>query len=102
VTVTLRDAMTTGITITSIEPDQFMVQLEDGGTTTSYRVHVPDQLVEDLGLAGVDREQIVRESFEFLLEREPPSSILGEFSLDVIPRYFPEYHDELRRRMGKQ
>jgi hypothetical protein len=94
--------MTTGVTITALDPDSFGVQLEDGATTTSHRVHVPAGLVADLGLADVDRELIVRETFAFLLEREPPSSILGEFSLDVIPRYFPEYHDELRRRLGKQ
>ena len=93
--------MTTGITITAIDPDWFGVQLEDGATTTSHRVHVPDALIADLGLADIDRERIVHESFAFLLEREPPSSILGEFSLDVIPRYFPEYHDELRRRLEK-
>jgi hypothetical protein len=37
---------------------------------------------------------------EFLLEREPPTSILSEFSLDVIPRYFGEYDAELRRRLS--
>jgi hypothetical protein len=42
----------------------------------------------------------VRESFVFLLQREPPSSIMGKFSLDVIARYFPEYYDEMRRRLG--
>lgn len=47
-----------------------------------------------------DLERVVRASFEFLLEREPASSILPEFSLDVIGRYFPEYEDELRRRLG--
>jgi hypothetical protein len=47
-----------------------------------------------------DLERVVRESFAFLLEREPPSSILPEFSLDVIGRYFPEYEDELSRRLG--
>src|SRR5262249_45313814 len=91
--------MTTGITITPIEPASFGVQIEDGNTTSRYRVHVPAALLEDLGLADADRERLVRESFAFLLEREPPSSILGEFSLDVIPRYFPEYYDELRRRL---
>jgi hypothetical protein len=30
-------------------------------------------------------------SFEFLLEREPASSILSRFALPVIERYFPEY-----------
>ena len=101
-TVSLRDAMARGLTITPIEPDRFAVQIEDGGTTTDHQVRVPDQLIEDLGLADLDREQIVRESFAFLLEREPPSSILRQFSLDVIPQYFPEYDDELPRRLGKQ
>jgi len=59
-----------------------------------HRVTVPDRFGDD------DLERIVRVSFEFLLEREPASSILPEFSLDVIARYFPEYEDELPRRLG--
>jgi hypothetical protein len=39
----------------------------------------------------------VRASFRFLLDREPATSILARFSLDVISRYFPEY----RREIGK-
>jgi hypothetical protein len=42
----------------------------------------------------------VRTSFEFLLERESVCSIMSEFSLDVISRYFPEYEDELPRRLA--
>ena len=41
----------------------------------------------------------MRASFEFLLEREPPSSILGRFDLDIIGRYFPEYADTMRTRL---
>jgi bifunctional DNA-binding transcriptional regulator/antitoxin component of YhaV-PrlF toxin-antitoxin module len=93
--------MTTGMTITPSEPEWFDVQLEDGATATSYRVRVPAPLLEELGLADADRELVVRETFAFLLEREPPSSILGEFALDVVPRYFPEFYDELRRRLGR-
>lgn len=91
--------MATEISITPMEPDWFGVQVEEGDATTSHRVHVPPALLEDLGLAGAERERVVRESFEFLLEREPSSSILREFSLDVIPRYFPEFYDELRSRL---
>jgi hypothetical protein len=35
--------------------------------------------------------QLVKKSFEFLLEREPNTSILRSFDLSVIARYFPEY-----------
>jgi hypothetical protein len=41
----------------------------------------------------------VRRSFEFLLEREPKESILARFDLSVISRYFPEYEDEIKRRL---
>jgi hypothetical protein len=58
-------------------------------------VTVPDEL----GTTG-DLERVVRASFEFLLEREPASSILPAFSLEVIGRYFPEYERELPRRLA--
>ena len=41
-------------------------------------------------------EDLVRRSFEFLLEREPPSSILRRFDLSVIERYFPDYDQRLK------
>ncbi len=62
--------------------------------TSRHRVSVPERFGDE------DLERVVRASFEFLLEREPASSILPEFSLDVISRYFPEYEDELPRRLG--
>ena len=45
---------------------------------------------------ATDPEDLVRRSFEFLLEREPRTSILREFDLPVIGRYFPEYEREIR------
>jgi len=42
-------------------------------------------------------EDLVSRSFDFLLEREPPDSILRSFDLSVIQRYYPEY-DRLFRR----
>jgi hypothetical protein len=47
----------------------------------------------DLAMWGRGRpvEQLVRDSFAFLLQREPKESILSEFDLSVISRYFPEY-----------
>ena len=86
------------ITITSRGPREFDVRLREGDGETSHRVTVPEDLVEELDLPEDDLEGVVRESFEFLLEREPASSIMSEFSLDVITRYFPEYPRELPGR----
>ena len=44
--------------------------------------------------------QLVEESFRFLLEREPPSSILRRFAISDIARYFPDYPDQMAIRLG--
>lgn len=90
----------TEITVTPMESDWFGVQVSEGTTVTSHRVRVPPTLLDDLGLSTADRDRIVRESFAFLLDREPASSILAEFSLADVPRYFPEFYEELRRRIS--
>ncbi|CAA9240197.1 MAG: hypothetical protein AVDCRST_MAG10-1729 [uncultured Acidimicrobiales bacterium] len=89
-----------GIRITPAGPHEFGVEVTEGQETTSHRVLVPPSLLDDWGLEDTDSEAVVRESFAFLMEREPASSILPEFSLAIIPRYFPEYRDELPERLG--
>jgi hypothetical protein len=49
------------------------------------------------GTERKDVEKLVRRSFDFLLEREPPDSILATFDLSVIQRYFPEFDAAFRR-----
>ena len=78
----------------------FVVTVADGEDQTTHRVTVPAEFADRLvGQAG-STEELVRLSFEFLLEREPQESILREFDITVIARYFPEYEDELRDRLG--
>ena len=57
-------------------------------------------MLDELDLGEVDTETVVRESFAFLLEREPSTSILPDFSLDEIGRFFPEYFQELPKRLS--
>jgi bifunctional DNA-binding transcriptional regulator/antitoxin component of YhaV-PrlF toxin-antitoxin module len=85
------------ISITATGERQFDVQVI---ITTRHVVTVPAGLLEDLGLAEADSEAVVRESFRFLLEREPAQEILDEFSLDDISRYYPQYRAKLRRALG--
>jgi hypothetical protein len=44
-----------------------------------------------------DVEGLVAKSFDFLLEREPPSAILATFDLSVIQSYFPDYDRAFKR-----
>lgn len=87
------------ISVTSVGPREFEVQVREGDRETNHRVAVPEGLIEELGLPEDDLDKVVRESFAFLLKREPASSIMPEFSLDVIPGYFPEYKEELPKRL---
>ena len=46
-------------------------------------------------------EELVGDSFAFLLEREPKESILRTFDVTVISRYFPEFERELPRYLAE-
>jgi hypothetical protein len=85
------------ITVTRQTDGTFHVQTPAG---TSHNVSVPAGYPGSLGCADVGPEELVRASFEFLLEREPASSILRKFSLDIISRYFPDYPAEIRARLA--
>ena len=65
-------------------------------TRTTHVVRVSPAEHERYG--GGDVVELVRLSFEFLLDREPNTSILREFDLGTIERYFPEYAQAMTRR----
>jgi len=67
--------------------------------SSEHDVRVADDYVARLGLPDADRTRLVRESFVFLLEREPKESIMRSFELSVIERYFPEYPQEIVKRL---
>ena len=69
------------------------------GATTHHRVRVRQADLARLAPGASDPEDLVRASFGFLLEREPPQSILREFDIPVIGRYFPDYEREIGRRL---
>jgi hypothetical protein len=72
------------ISISPLAPREFRVQVREGDRETTHQVTVPERLGEGL---------------EFL-ERERATSILDQFSLSDISRYFPEYPSELARRLS--
>jgi len=87
----------TQITVTEQAGGSFRVQTPAG---TSHEVSVPTGFAASLGCGDVAPGELVRASFEFLLEREPATSILREFSLDVISQYFPSYPAKIGDRLG--
>lgn len=89
------------LTVTPNGPGSYRVEVDDDdGRTTSHLVSVPGALLEQLGLDEHQAELLVQESFYFLLEREPATSIMRAFALDVIGQYFPEYLEEIGTRLS--
>jgi hypothetical protein len=76
-----------------------LVTVEQGGDRTTHVVNVKKADAERWagGTETSDVQDLVLRSFEFLLEREPASSILRTFDLATIQRYFPEYDRLIRR-----
>ena len=90
------DSDATAISVTRQGESAFRVEVRSAGVTTTHAVEVPEGLADELGWSAAKEADLVHASFSFLLEREPATSILRQFSLDVIGRYFPEYKSEMR------
>ena len=74
------------------------IRLRDGERqVSSHVVRVRAEALRRLDPGTADPTDLVRRSFAFLLDREPPSSILRTFDLLEIGRYFPEYEASIRR-----
>ncbi len=80
--------------------DVHLVEVCEPSGSTRHRVTVPAGDLERYG-GGASVGTLLEVSFHFLLEREPKESILRSFEISVIERYFPEYPDEIRRRLGR-
>ncbi len=78
------------IKVTPIDDATFQVTVT-GKSTTTHKVKVQADYAQKLTGGEITTVQLVKKSFEFLLEREPNTSILSNFDLSVIARYFPEY-----------
>jgi hypothetical protein len=91
--------MSAKIEVEKIDQFKFRVRITEAGSETTHDVTVSPNDYTKLAGEKIQPEELVRRSFEFLLEREPKESILARFDLSVISRYFPEYEGEIKRRL---
>jgi hypothetical protein len=81
---------------TTGDPYEFTVHVSDGDETR-HRVTLSEHDYARLGTGYAAPEEFVHACFAFLLAREPKEQILRQFDVNVIPRYFPEFENEIRR-----
>jgi hypothetical protein len=97
--------MTAKIEVEKIGEGEFQVRVIEGTSLTSHRVTVKtedyERIAEGKGKRKVEASEIVSCAFEFLLAREPKESILQQFDLSMIGRYFAEFEREMKRRLSR-
>ena len=94
-------AMAAKIEVEERRPGDFHVTVTEGASRSAHTVSVDAAYARTLTGGAIAVTELVRRSFEFLLEREPKESILTSFALPVIGRYFPEYEREIARRLER-
>ena len=92
-------------------PREYAVQVSEdsphgnapSALSTNHLIRVDDQVLDDLGIINPDQsdeEQLVRESVEFLLERETATAIADTFDLSDLTAKYRDYLSEVATRLG--
>ena len=91
--------MQTNISVEAIGDTEFRVTVSEGATQSEHRVTVKKKDYERITSGKVDPGELVKMSFEFLLRHESKESVLPQFDLMAIARYFPTFEREINRRL---
>lgn len=91
--------MRAGIDVAPVDATTYRVTVTERGAHSTHLVTLDPAYHARLTGGAVAPEELIRRSFEFLLEREPKESILTSFDLPVITRYFPEYERDIAARV---
>ena len=81
----------TVLKITKIDKDTREVVVQS--TTTQHIVKVSDKVLTEFTFNKLSKEQFLKKSFLFLLRKEPNTSIQGDFNIEDIENFFPEFRN---------
>ena len=81
--------------------NEFVVLVREKETQSQHLVTLDDAYYQFLTQGKIPKEDLIKKSFQFLLEREAKESILRTFNLQMIKRYFPEYEEEMSSSMAE-
>jgi hypothetical protein len=85
----------TDISVVEIDTNTYQVTVS-AQTTTMHMVTMQTDYAQKLTDGRISNTELLKKSFEFLLQRESNTSILRSFDLSVISRYFPEFEHEIK------
>lgn len=77
----------------------YNVSVGTDSLTYEYKVTLNKTYYEEITNEKISPLLLVEQSFFFLLDQEPPSSILRDFNIKEIKSYFPEYESTIRNML---
>lgn len=89
------------IEVEPLADGSFQVRVVEGPTESSHRVTLKPEYLNRLTAGKIEPPELIRRSFDFLLEREPKESILSRFDLQDIQRYFPDFERAMERQISQ-
>jgi hypothetical protein len=94
------NVVTVKLQVEQLQDGVFQVKVSEGARESSHRVTLQTEYYQRIAGGKVEPAELVRRSFEFLLEHEPKESILSKFDLSDISRYFPNFEREIKGRLS--
>jgi len=85
----------TGIEVRKKKSGDFLVIVSGTHSGTEHIVELDEEYYRKLTGGRISAEELIINSFNFLLKRESSEMILSRFNLKIIQRYFPEYEQEI-------
>lgn len=75
---------------------EFSVEVLEKDSSTRHSVVMTKDFYSSLN-TSTSPKKVIEKSFQFLLEREKKESILSSFDISIIPNYFPEFNDKVKK-----
>ncbi|MGM0628867.1 MAG: hypothetical protein ACQESA_00370 [Patescibacteria group bacterium] len=79
----------------------FHVTVADGESKSEHSVSLTADTLKRLG-SDRGASELVREAFEFFLQKETKESIFKSFDISEIADHFPEFEDVITKRMNNK
>ena len=85
------------IRVTKTSHDQFNVVVSENGSESNHFVTLSEVYFKKLCRGSESKEDCIRSAFHFLLDRESKESILSNFDLKVISKYFGDFETQFQK-----
>lgn len=86
------------ISVTHIEEDLYQVTVQ-AQQSTVHEVRMTQADYRVLSGRRCTHEWVLIQTFRFLLEQEPNTSILPVFDIMDVERYYPDFQEQLAQRL---